>query len=93
MKEKVICAAVRMPDGYIVIGHRHNFALRTAREIPRYANIEKWPCGDDQGFVTSTGRYVTRKEGYEIQKAAGIKSVLPEKEAYLNGELYSEDLY
>lgn len=91
-KEIVICAAVRMPDGYIVRGHRHHNAIRTASEIPKYKGIKTWD--ENQGFVTSLNRYVTRKEGYEIQIAAGIESVLPpDKGPYLGGELYSEDLY
>lgn len=90
--EQVICAAVRAPDGYIIRGHRHNDALRTMRDIPRYEDA-KPPCGDDQGFVTSENRYVTRKEAYEIQIAAGIPSILSGINAYLHGECYSEDLY
>lgn len=95
--EIVICAAVRADDGYIVRGHRHNDAIRTLRGIPRYAD-SKSPHGEDQGFVTSRNRYVTRREGCEIQKAAGIPSFYERDpqtahKAYLYGELYSEDLY
>lgn len=89
--EIVICAAIRMPDGYIIRGHRHNNCIMTASSIPRYKGIHTH--GDDQGFVTSLNRYVTRKQGYEIQKAAGIESVCKEGDRYLGGELYSEDLY
>lgn len=94
--EIVICAAIRADDGYIVRGHRHNDAIRTMRGMPRYAD-SKAPYGDDQGFITSKNRYVNRKEGMELQKAAGIPSKYeldgkPEG-AFLHGELYSEDLY
>lgn len=91
-KEFVICAAIRMKDGYIIRGHRHSDALRTAAGIPRYKG-DSHAFGENQGFVTSTGRYVDRIEGAKIQKAAGIKSKMPEDGAYLHGELYSEDLY
>lgn len=81
-----------MPDGYIVRGHRHADAIRTGRGIPRYADISTH--GDDHGFVTSKNRYVTRKEAYEIQKAAGIESHCENpNDKYLGGECYSEDLY
>lgn len=89
--EIVICAAVRAPDGYIIRGHRHADAIRTMSEIPRYKNDR--PYSGNQGFVTSKNRFVDRVEACKIQKAAGIKSVLEGVEAYLHGELYSEDLY
>lgn len=89
--EIIICAAIRMPDGYIVRGHRHADAIRTASGIPRYHRERAW--GPNQGFVTSRNRYVDRVEACQIQKAAGIKSVLAGAEGYLHGELYSEDLY
>lgn len=89
--EIVICAAIRMTDGYVVRGHRHADAMRTASEIPRYK--DERPYSGDQGFVTSHNRYVGRVEACQLQKAAGIESVLEGAEAYLHGELYSEDLY
>jgi hypothetical protein len=93
-QEIVICAAVLMHDGYVVRGHRHNDCFRTIDGIPRYKDDKEgglW--GRKQGFVTSRNRFVDRVEGCKIQKAAGIKSVLEGVEAYLHGELYSEDLY
>jgi hypothetical protein len=94
MKEIVICAAVRATNGYIVRGHRHHNALHTLKDIP---NLKYGGRQEDQGFVTSFNRYVTRKEGYDVQIAAGIPSALEGTEhsdgAYLHGELYSEDLY
>lgn len=90
-KEIVICAAIRMKDGYIIRGHRHADCFRTADRMKKYR--DERPHGDDQGFVTSQNRYVNRKEGVEIQKAAGIRSILCDADAYRGGELYSEDLY
>lgn len=85
-KEIVICAAVKTNTGKIFRGHRHNdcFDAIHSRRFRASSNIE------DQGFITSRNRYVTRKEGLKIQLAAGIKSEDPE--GYKN-ELYSEDLY
>ncbi len=42
-REIVICAAVRLPDGRIFVGHRHQHALATAREVV------EWNCGEDPG--------------------------------------------
>ena len=89
MKEIVICAAVRAKDGKVIIGHRHNFAMRTMNVIPGYENER--PNGDDQGFITSMNRYVNREEGYKLQIEAGIPSKDPG--GYRGGELFSEDLY
>lgn len=89
--EIIICAAIKMNDGYVVRGHRHANAIRTAQQIPRYK--DERPFGENQGFVTSRNRYVSRIEGAKIQKLAGIKSKMPEGQEYLHGELYSEDLY
>jgi hypothetical protein len=83
-KEILICAAVRMSDGYIIRGHRHNDCIQTMGNIPRYKDA--WAFGDDQGFVTSRNRYVNRVEGARIKKAAGIKSKMPEGQEYLHGE-------
>lgn len=81
-----------MPDGYIIRGHRHADCIATYNKIPKYKGIRTG--GDEHGFVTSLNRYVTRPEGCRIQKAAGIKSVLEGiGQAYLYGDLYSEDLY
>lgn len=91
-KEIVICAAIRMKDGYVIRGHRHCDAILTASKIPRYKEASH-AFGNNQGFVTSKNRYVDRLEGARLQKEAGIKSKMPEGLEYLHGELYSEDLY
>lgn len=96
--EIVICAAILMPDGYIIRGHRHADCIATYNRIPKYAGIHTG--GNEHGFVTSKNRFVTRSEGCRIQKAAGIESKCSDGTAdggydgrYLYGELYSEDLY
>lgn len=96
IKEFVICAAIRLPDGTIFRGHRHTDCIKTAKE---YVNWNKGDPGEywvsnmaqDQGFITSYNRYVSRKEGYLLQKAAGIDSVA--EGGYRGETLFSEDLY
>ena len=46
-------------------------------------------CNTIQGFLTSKGRFVNRKEAYTIALAAGQI----DETAGVNGELFSEDLY
>lgn len=94
-KEIVICSAVRAKDGLVIRGHRHFHALQALHAIPGYEHERPW--GDNQGFITSKNRYVTREEGYRIQKDAGIPSALEgtihADAAYVGEQLYSEDLY
>ncbi len=80
MPEKIICAAVQMDDGYIVYGHRHHNALQAANDIPKYAGTVA-SNRPQQGFVTSEGRFVDRREAYKIVFGRGEK------------DLYSDDLY
>lgn len=92
LREIVICAAVRAKDGLVYRGHRHGHALYKPfglQGVPGYEGER--PHGDDQGFVTSKNRYVTREEGYQLQLAAGVPSVAPG--GYRGEELFSEDLY
>ena len=89
--EIVICAAIRMADGYIIRGHRHCHCIKIAYDIPRYNENWECPFGDDQGFITSSNRYVTREEGMKLQLAAGITSVA--EGGYRGNTLFSEDLY
>jgi hypothetical protein len=85
--EVCVAAAIRLQNGRIVQGRRHHDCLNHAlRNLP---NPGRAPSGDDQGFITSTGRYVTRKEGLELQLAAGV----PSARGFYQTELYSEDLY
>jgi hypothetical protein len=89
--EICVCAAIRMPDGYIVRGHRHCHCIAAAYDMPRYRESWECPQGDDQGFVTSRNRYVTREEGLALQLAAGIYSA--KDNSYHKRVLFSEDLY
>jgi hypothetical protein len=104
--ETVICSAIRLPDGRVFRGHRHGDCIRTAREAVNWnGGVDPWREGDgigrheywspgmcrDQGFITSRGRYVDRKEGMRLQIAAGIESVA--EGGYRAETLFSEDLY
>jgi hypothetical protein len=64
---------------------RHNDLIRIVRGLGYKRPIEP----DDQGFITSTGRFVTREEACVIARNAGqiIKKHGPDD------ELFSEDLW
>lgn len=92
MKEICICAAIRLPDGRIIRGHRHGDCIRTAEALIEWENPGAWGAKmcRDQGFVTSQNRYVGRDEGLKLQMAANIPSAA--RDGY-RWQLYSEDLY
>lgn len=86
-KEIVICSGIKLEDGRVLRCHRHGDGMINA-------DREGWKLFngvEQQGFVTSKGRYVTRQEGRILQDLAGIKSVDPE--GYRGDTLFSEDLY
>jgi hypothetical protein len=87
-KEIVICSAVKTTTGKIFRGHRHGDCMRAIQD--RHLAVGHSP--EDQGFITSLNRYVNRKEAYDIQINAGIKSINPDGYCEV-GQLYSEDLY
>lgn len=94
MTERVICAAIKVGK-QIFYGHRHNHAIKAMNDKLSYTlnrqEIDK--LKKVQGFVTTTGRFVDRKEGMKIQLQAGIKSANKSQGGYYGDELYSEDLY
>ena len=86
VKETCICAAIKTTCNQVIRGHRHHDCISIAM-----ANMLD-PIGlEGQGFVTSTGRYVDRFEGYQLQVAAGIESIADG--GYRGIRLFSEDLY
>jgi len=78
-------------SGKIYYGHKHNHCLDAANgelswtmNRQQISKLEK-----EQGFVTSEGRFVGRKEAWKIAKENNqIK-----RQSGGEGTLYSEDLY
>jgi hypothetical protein len=79
--EIVICAAVRASDGRIVRGRRHSDAICALQALDGYERER--PENEDQGFVTSTCRFVNRREAYRLH--------FPDRTE--PDELRSDDLY
>lgn len=80
-QEKVVCAAVRASNGKVVQGRRHIDAIRVLQSLPGYETEN--PAGEDQGFVTSTNRFVNRREAYRMHFPDRVEL----------DELQSDDLY
>lgn len=70
----------------IELGYRHpDILARFKEEVSR--NLE------DQGFYTSRGRFVNRKEAFQIAYQANQIPISLYNERGVNGKLFSEDLY
>ena len=89
--EFCICAAIKMPDGEVIHGHRHNHCLDVVRARPSV--LRTAIISAKMGFVTSAGRFVDRDEAMTIQKASGKPSCYTKDGHYTDGPLFSEDLY
>lgn len=95
-REICICAAIRLPDGRVIRGHRHHNCFHAIAELATVdASVPSGPVATarfEQGFVTSRNRFVGREEGVALQIAAGIPSADTVRKGYGN-QLFSEDLY
>lgn len=89
MNEICIVAAMRTPTGLVLRGQRHSDCIKALKQIESLTYFEIIKA--EQGFITSKNRFVGRKEGYELQKKAKVKS--QREGGYTEGRLYSEDLY
>lgn len=92
-REVCICAAIKLPDGRVINGHRHHNCFAAIAELASVdPSIPSRSKRFEQGFTTSHRRFVNREEGLALQLAAGIPSADPVRKGYGN-QLFSEDLY
>lgn len=94
-RRRVVCAAVRSSDGYLVLGIRH-YSQDMHQQIAEREDGHKFAHrhDEDQGFVDQHGIFMSREEAYKIAEAAG-QILRPEACGEgLNGpKLYSEGIY
>lgn len=92
MKERILCAAL-LYKGKTVAGYRHHDCYQTIADISGVGidKIPDCPGRDDQGFLTSHGRFVNRSEGYQIARE-NDQLLLKHKEGS-EEILISENLY
>lgn len=82
MTETIKHAAVKSKDGRVFMGKSHAECFWQGSNIA----VEMSSKADDQGFVTSTGRFVNREEASRLAWYA--KQINRD-----NGYLFSEDLW
>lgn len=95
MKERVICAAIRVEwEGFLHVfaGHRHHTIMHLLHDLDaeHWAEVRRRGLYE-QGFITTRrGRFVSRAEARILAVAAGQAD--PEKTHHAR-DLFSEDLY
>lgn len=69
-KEYILCAAVKKLKGGFDCGYRHDtiYSKVKKKDIEKIYGIEFF---DDMGFLTSKGRFVGRREAYQIAVECG----------------------
>jgi hypothetical protein len=87
--EYILCAAICNPDEkdlagdpLIYCGHRHHTILRQGSHVSQKLQ--------HQGFLTSTGRFVNRREAFSVAAEAGQLKKIARNPII---GLFSEDLY
>ncbi len=99
MPERILCAAIwvddgeshphqPVPTGVVFCGLRHNNCIGAA--VATGFGDREQRSGKNQGFLTSTGRFVGRAEAFDI---AGVADQLKGRRLHFPFELCSEDLY
>lgn len=81
--KRIDCAAITQPDGRVWTGKRHHHCIAT---IIQATGVK--PVTGQQGFVTTSGRFVSREEARDIAIAAGQVTTTLHRT-----QLFSEDLY
>jgi hypothetical protein len=66
-KEFILCASLNY-NGTIICGHRHSDCYKILQDLLNLTSSDELPGREYQGFLTSTNRYVDRKEAWNIAK-------------------------
>ena len=86
---RVVCAAIRCDDGFIVSGVRH-FSPDMRETMRRVYGEKYWEHEVEQGFIDQKGVFLTRTEAFILARENGQCPHLPKTGA---ASLFSEDLY
>jgi len=88
--EYILCAAIKYNDT-VIAGYRHRDCYTVLRDLIGQEVVDTDDYSD--GFITSTNRYVGRKEAYNI--AFNKDQIIGPNKGYSENEigLTSEDLY
>ena len=104
---RIVCAAIRHPDGRIVCGPRHMdyvmwaqivgmspaaFRVYAQERQPTPEAAKQWQeSAVQQGFIDQHGAFYNRFEAWDISDAAG--QIIESERGWQTGSLHSEHLY
>ena len=90
-RPRIVCAAIRYEDGFLLIGARHFDLIMHATLAKIKAEDSTWAYQNAvQGFIDQFGKFYTREEAYIVAKEMGQYNPWG---SHHPGVLYSEDLY
>lgn len=84
----VVCAAIRCPDGSLLVGPRHFDAVMLAQYRALKLKFEE--SESTAGFLDQDGKFMTRETAYLVAVAAGQ---IDKRSGTAVERLFSEDLY
>jgi hypothetical protein len=93
IQRRIVCAAIRFPDGLVVCGPRHHNAIFFAHDNLKQYGHCTW-CDVEQGFVDQQNVFLTREEAWHVAYTAG--QIIRNIDGDMRGshrELFSEHLY
>lgn len=89
--QRIVCAAVRYPDGQMLVGARH-FDVLMMRQF-QALKIKEEESAATCGFVDQEGRFYTRQEAWVIAEKEGQIRQRHFGDTKEGGTLFSENLY
>jgi hypothetical protein len=85
----IVCAAIRLKDGTLVVGPRHGDWIMQAQLERIHSNMRD----QENGFINQDGDFLTRQEAWiEASMCKQIKKMLPINSLWTN-LLFSQNLY
>ena len=92
MNEKIAAAALRIGNE-VYTGTTHFAAMRAVIELPgvESSTIARMLMDAEDGFVTDTGRFVTRSEAFDIAREQGQINHAELSDPEANKEFYQSD--
>lgn len=71
MVEQLMCAAIRLKSGEIIVGPSHAKALERQQRRGRFIENDEFDKPAGHGFMTNTGRFISPYRAWDIAAAAG----------------------
>jgi len=90
--QRIVCAAVRGPHGFVVTGARHfDQSMRKLLNRAKLQNETPVMYAKEQGFIDQFNNFLSREDAYEIADRQG--QIIRECGNKGQRVLYSEHLY